>query len=111
MEVKPFCSSWKYGACDPYVCKEPGIYSCRGDRRHGVGLEFHEDPFVSYVSPKGSGPVMVPGMVFTLEPMINMGSPEFYVDAKNGWTVYTEDGMPSAQWEVTVAVMDVVMRY
>ena len=73
---------------------------------HGVGLEFHEDPFVSYVSPKGSGPVMVPGMVFTIEPMINMGSPEFYVDAKNGWTVYTEDGMPSAQWEVTVAVMD-----
>ena len=45
-------------------------------------------------------------MVFTIEPMINMGSPEFYVDAKNGWTVYTEDGMPSAQWEVTVAVMD-----
>lgn len=44
---------------------------------HGVGLKFHEDPFVSYVSPKGTGEIMVPGMVFTIEPMINMGSPEF----------------------------------
>ena len=73
---------------------------------HGVGLKFHEDPFVSYVSPKGTGEIMVPGMVFTIEPMINMGSPEFFVDDSNGWTVYTEDGMPSAQWEVTVAVME-----
>lgn len=73
---------------------------------HGVGLEFHEDPWVSYVAPKGSGELMLPGMVFTIEPMINMGSPEFYVDESNGWTVYTEDGMPSAQWEVTVAVTE-----
>lgn len=71
---------------------------------HGVGLKFHEDPFVCYVAKKGSGPIMVPGMVFTIEPMINMGSPEFYIDDSNGWTVYTEDGMPSAQWEVTVLV-------
>lgn len=73
---------------------------------HGVGLQFHEDPFVCYVAPKGSGEIMVPGMVFTIEPMINMGTPEFYVDEENGWTVYTADGMPSAQWEVTVAVTD-----
>ena len=71
---------------------------------HGVGLQFHEEPWVSYVAQKGSGEIMVPGMVFTIEPMINMGGPEVYVDDKNGWTVYTEDGMPSAQWEVTVAV-------
>ena len=49
---------------------------------------------------------MLPGLVFTIEPMINMGSPECYVEEENGWTVRTEDGMPSAQWEVTVAVTE-----
>lgn len=73
---------------------------------HGTGLAFHEDPWVSYVAPKGSGELMLPGLVFTIEPMINMGSPDFYVEEENGWTVHTEDGMPSAQWEVTVAVIE-----
>ena len=73
---------------------------------HGVGLEFHEDPFVSYVSPKGSGPVMVPGMVFTIEPMINMGTWEVFIDEEDGWTVVTEDEQPSAQWEHTFVMTD-----
>lgn len=73
---------------------------------HGVGLEFHEDPFVSYVAPKGTEMLMVPGMVFTIEPMVNAGTEEIYVDDANGWTIYTEDGKPSAQWEVTVAVTE-----
>ncbi|HJA32538.1 MAG TPA: methionyl aminopeptidase [Candidatus Eisenbergiella pullicola] len=73
---------------------------------HGVGLEFHEDPFVSYVAPKGTEMLMVPGMVFTVEPMINAGRPDIYIDEGNGWTVYTDDGKPSAQWEVTVAVTE-----
>lgn len=71
---------------------------------HGVGLEFHEEPFVSYVTRSGTEMLMVPGMVFTIEPMVNMGSCEIYIDDKDGWTVYTEDGKPSAQWEITVAV-------
>lgn len=73
---------------------------------HGVGLEFHEDPFVSYVAPKGTEMLMVPGMVFTIEPMVNAGTSDIYVDDGNGWTVYTDDGEPSAQWEVTVAVTE-----
>ena len=73
---------------------------------HGVGLEFHEDPFVSYVAPKGTEMLMVPGMVFTIEPMVNAGTADIYIDDSNGWTVYTEDGKPSAQWEVTVAVTE-----
>ena len=64
---------------------------------HGIGLEFHEDPFVSYVSKKGTEMVMAPGMIFTIEPMVNMGTSEIYVDDSNGWTIYTEDGLPSAQ--------------
>lgn len=71
---------------------------------HGVGLEFHEEPFVSYVTKAGTEMLMVPGMVFTIEPMINAGTSEIYIDDEDGWTVYTEDGKPSAQWEVTVAV-------
>lgn len=73
---------------------------------HGVGLEFHEDPFVSYVAPKGTEMLMVPGMVFTIEPMVNMGKADVFTDAEDGWTVYTEDGLPSAQWEVTVLVTE-----
>lgn len=58
---------------------------------HGIGLEFHEEPFVSYVTKKGTEMVLVPGMMFTIEPMINEGTPEFFVDEDNGWTVYTLD--------------------
>ncbi len=73
---------------------------------HGVGLEFHEDPWVSYTSEEGSGVIMVPGMMFTIEPMVNMGSHEIYTDESDGWTVHTRDGSPSAQWEVTVLVTE-----
>ncbi|MCD8052780.1 MAG: methionyl aminopeptidase [Lachnospiraceae bacterium] len=73
---------------------------------HGVGLQFHEEPFVSYVTARGSEMLMVPGMVFTIEPMVNAGTDEFCEDEENGWTIYTWDGMDSAQWEVTVAVTE-----
>ena len=71
---------------------------------HGIGLEFHEEPFVSYVTPKGSEMLLVPGMMFTIEPMINEGSPDFFVDEDNGWTVYTEDDGLSAQIEYMVLI-------
>lgn len=73
---------------------------------HGVGLEFHEDPWVSYVAKKGTEMLMVPGMMFTIEPMINMGRADVYVDEDDDWTVYTDDGKPSAQWEVQVLVTE-----
>ena len=76
---------------------------------HGIGLEFHEDPFVSYVTPKGSEMVLVPGMMFTIEPMINEGSPDFFIDEDNGWTVYTEDGGLSAQVEYMVLVTETLL--
>ena len=73
---------------------------------HGIGLEFHEDPYVSYATPKGSEMVLVPGMMFTIEPMINEGSPEFYIDEENGWTVYTIDDGLSAQIEYMVLITE-----
>lgn len=73
---------------------------------HGIGLEFHEDPFVSYVTPKGSEMVLVPGMIFTIEPMINEGSPDFFIDEENDWTVYTIDDGLSAQIEYMVLITE-----
>ena len=73
---------------------------------HGVGIEFHEEPWVSYVSKKGTEMVMAPGMVFTIEPMVNMGEDAIFMDDENGWTIYTADGEPSAQWEIQVLVTD-----
>lgn len=73
---------------------------------HGIGLEFHEDPFVCYVAPKGTEMILVPGMMFTIEPMINEGSPDFFIDEDNGWTVYTEDDGLSAQIEYMVLVTE-----
>lgn len=73
---------------------------------HGIGLEFHEEPFVCYVAPKGTEMVLVPGMMFTIEPMINEGSPDFFIDEDNGWTVYTEDDGLSAQIEYMVLVTE-----
>ena len=73
---------------------------------HGIGLEFHEEPFVSYVTKKGTEMVLVPGMMFTIEPMINEGTPEFFVDEDNGWTVYTLDDGLSAQIEYMVLVTE-----
>lgn len=73
---------------------------------HGVGLEFHEDPWVSYVSSRGEDMLMVPGMMFTIEPMINMGTWEVVIDDEDGWTVTTADNKPSAQWEIQVLVTE-----
>lgn len=73
---------------------------------HGIGLDFHEDPWVGYTQQAGTGMLLVPGLMFTIEPMINMGSYEIYVDDSDGWSVYTEDGLPSAQWEIMVLVTE-----
>ncbi|MCR5370658.1 MAG: methionyl aminopeptidase [Clostridium sp.] len=73
---------------------------------HGVGLEFHEDPWVGYIGKRGTGMLLVPGMIFTIEPMVNMGGPEVYTDGGDNWAVYTADGKPSAQWEIQVLVTE-----
>ena len=73
---------------------------------HGVGLQFHEDPFVAHVGRKGTDMLLVPGMIFTIEPMINMGKKNIFVDEDNNWTALTEDGYPSAQWEYTVLITE-----
>ncbi len=71
---------------------------------HGVGLKFHEEPEVSHVADKNSGPKLAPGMIFTIEPMINAGKARSKIDKKDGWTARTIDGKLSAQFEHTVCV-------
>ena len=70
---------------------------------HGVGNEFHEEPDVMHFGKKGTGMLLVPGMVFTIEPMVNMGSWKVFTDADDpyGWEVISYDEKPSAQWEHT----------
>ncbi len=73
---------------------------------HGVGLAMHEDPFVCHTGILGRGMLLVPGMIFTVEPMINQGKASFYIDPIDGWTVYTKDGGLSAQIEHEVLITD-----
>ena len=81
--------------------KKNGFSVVRDLCGHGVGVEFHEEPDVEHFGKKGTGMLLVPGMVFTIEPMINMGTWEVFIDEEDGWTVVTEDELPSAQWEHT----------
>jgi len=71
---------------------------------HGIGKHFHEDPQVLHYGSPGSGVVLCEGMVFTIEPMLNLGRREVKALARDGWTVVTKDHSLSAQWEHTVAV-------
>lgn len=75
---------------------------------HGVGMKFHDDPEVNHYGHRGTGMLLVPGMVFTIEPMINMGTYKVFIDADDeyGWEVITEDELPSAQWEHTLLMTE-----
>ena len=72
---------------------------------HGVGIEFHEEPFVPHIGKKGEGMILLPNMTFTIEPMINIGSPEADV-LEDDWTAVTIDGSLSSQWEHTIRVTE-----
>jgi methionyl aminopeptidase len=72
---------------------------------HGVGFEFHEAPQIPHYGQKGQGITLVPGMVFTIEPMINLGKKELHILSDN-WTAVTNDGSLSAQFEQTMLVTE-----
>lgn len=73
---------------------------------HGVGKQFHEEPFVPHVGERGEGMLLVPGMTLTVEPMVNAGSYKVKFDKQDGWTVRTVDGALSAQWEHTLLITE-----
>lgn len=105
--IKPYGHVSDIGyAITQYAHKE-GLYVVRDLTGHGVGVEFHEDPDIDhYAKRPGKGPVLLPGMVITVEPMINIGTWEVFVDEDDDWTVVNECEEPSAQWEKTVLIKE-----
>ncbi len=104
--VKPWTRLGNVGYTIEQLAKANGYSVVREFGGHGIGLDFHEDPFVFHYGTREEGMLMVPGMIFTIEPMINEGHHELYIDADNGWTSYTDDGKLSAQWENMILVTE-----
>ena len=104
--VKPWTTLGDMAAPINEFAEKCGYEIVREIGGHGIGLDFHEEPFVSYVAKAGEEMLMVPGMCFTIEPMVNMGKHDVVVDDEDGWTVTTQDGSLSAQWEVQLVVTE-----
>lgn len=101
--AKPYCFVGDIGNAIQKHAKKYNYGIVRDLCGHGVGNAFHEEPDVMHYGRKGTGMLLVPGMVFTIEPMVNMGTWRVFTDAEDpyGWEVISEDEMPSAQWEHT----------
>ena len=104
--VKPWAHMGDVGAAICEHAHKNGYTVVREIGGHGVGCEFHEDPWVGYNTKPGTEIVLVPGMMFTIEPMVNAGGIEIFIDKDNGWEAYTADGSDSAQWEYQVLVTE-----
>ncbi len=104
--VKPWGFLGDIGAAIEAHAKKNGYSVVIDLCGHGIGKAFHEEPMVEHVGQAGTGMILVPGMVFTIEPMINEGGYAVHFDEEDGWTVYTEDDTLSAQWEKTILVTE-----
>lgn len=97
--AQPWAQLGDIGAAIQEHAEKNGYSVVRDLCGHGVGVKFHEEPDVEHFGRRGTGMLIVPGMTFTIEPMINMGTHEVFIDEADGWTVCTDDGQASAQWE------------
>jgi methionyl aminopeptidase len=122
--AKPFGFVGDIGHAIEKHAKKNGFSVVRDLCGHGVGIEFHEEPDVEHFgkkdTPTSNDPIkpgprvnatalscsLVTPALFTIEPMINMGTWEVFIDEEDGWTVVTEDEQPSAQWEHTFVMTD-----
>ena len=106
--AKPYSFVGDIGHAIEKHCKKYGYGVVRDLCGHGVGCQFHEEPEVLHYGHRGTGMLLVPGMVFTIEPMINMGTWQVFIDADDpyGWEVITGDEKPSAQWEHTLVMTE-----
>jgi len=106
--ARPWCDVNDIGrAIEPFA-HQHGYGVVRDLTGHGVGCKFHEDPIVCHFAQRKRGMILVPGMVFTIEPMINMGTWQVFIDADDpfGWEVISGDLQPSAQWEHTFVMTE-----
>lgn len=104
-QVRPYNSLNDIGRVIEHYATKHGYSVVRDLGGHGVGLEFHEPIYVDHYEKPGKGLLLLPGLVFTIEPMINQGRYDCEI-LSDGWTVKTRDRKLSAQWEYTVLVTE-----
>jgi len=102
-QVKPGAHLGDIGAAIQRHAERNGFSVVREFCGHGIGRNFHEEPQVLHYGKSGTGPELLPGMIFTIEPMINAGKAAIS-ELPDGWTIVTKDRSLSAQWEHTVVV-------
>lgn len=88
------------------VAEQEGYGVVRDLVSHGVGRKMHEDPQIPNYGKRGTGPRLLPGMTFAIEPMITLGTYEIRLDKRDGWSIYTADGSLAAHFEHTIAVTE-----
>ncbi len=104
--AQPWKQLGDVGAAIQHHAEKNGYSVVRDLCGHGIGLKFHEEPDVEHFGKEGTGMLLVPGMTFTIEPMINKGTHRIFIDEADGWTVVTEDEEPSAQWEHMILITE-----
>lgn len=102
-QVKPGAHLGDIGAAIQKHAESAGYSVVREFCGHGIGQKFHEEPQVLHYGKAGTGVLLEPGMIFTIEPMINAGKAAIR-ELSDGWTIVTKDHSLSAQWEHTVLV-------
>lgn len=104
--AQPWAQLGDIGAVIQEHAEKNGYSVVRDLCGHGVGLKFHEEPDVEHFGQRGKGMMILPGMTFTIEPMLNIGTYDVFIDEADGWTVCTDDGMLSAQWENMILITE-----
>ena len=105
--VKPWLPLSVMAEAVQKTVEDAGFSVVREYGGHGIGKEFHEDPFVGFTTEAPDvDTIMAPGMVFTIEPMVNAGAPNIKISKGDGWCVRTKDGSDSAQCEVQLVVTE-----
>jgi len=104
-QVRPGAHLGDIGAAIQRHAEKNGFSVVREFCGHGIGLKFHEEPQVLHYGKAGTGVILEPGMVFTIEPMINAGKAAIS-ELPDGWTIVTKDRSLSAQWEHTIVVTE-----
>ena len=103
--AQPWARMGDVGAAIQEHAEKNGYSVVRELCGHGCGVKFHEPPEVLHYGKRGTAELIIPGMTFTIEPMINMGKKEIFIE-ENDWTVVTKDIKPSAQWEHQILITE-----
>lgn len=106
--AKPWTHVGEIGKAIEKHARKNGFHVVRDLAGHGTGNDFHEEPEVNHYDAHEKGMLLVPGMVITIEPMLNMTTHEVFLDSEDPfkWVIISEDELPSAQWEHTILITE-----